>query len=334
MRFTVGIVMGPEMEPGANRELAQMVERSGYDHLWCGEDYFYTGGISNLSTMLAVTERIPIGVSIVSAVARHPAVLAMEAATLAGIHPGRVSVGIAFGYPSWVKQMGLYPESPLRAVRDCVETVRALLAGEEVTRDGEVYSFDHIRLSHPPKERVPIGMGPWGPKMVELTGEIADECYVPGGMGGLEYLGWATELLDKGAEKRSAGLGKLAKHVIMRFAVDQDGKAVRDRVRAPFAEDLVRRSRAPSAFESVYKIKDAINDLMSRGGVENVIKNMPGEWLEDLGVFGDPEECAEKIDRLRQGGADSVILYPFPREEAKQAVKLGGEAVLPQLSRR
>ncbi len=55
------------------------------------EDCFYTAGISLAATALARSESLTVGIGILPAVARNPAVTAMEIATLAQLHPGGCS---------------------------------------------------------------------------------------------------------------------------------------------------------------------------------------------------------------------------------------------------
>ena len=62
-------------------EFAQRLEAGGVDQLWIIEDCFYTAGISLAATALARTERLQVGLGILPAVARNPAITAMELAT-------------------------------------------------------------------------------------------------------------------------------------------------------------------------------------------------------------------------------------------------------------
>jgi 5,10-methylenetetrahydromethanopterin reductase len=63
-------------------------------------------------------------------------------------------------------------------MREIVTTVRALLANETVTFDGEFVHLDGVELDYVYQERrpkdVPIYIGATGMQMMELTGEIAD----------------------------------------------------------------------------------------------------------------------------------------------------------------
>jgi len=117
------------------------VEDRGFDQLWLSEDYFFLGGISSTVAALQATKSIPVGLGIVSSVVRHPAVTAMEIATTARLFPGRLMAGIGHGVPAWTQQMGVYPASPLTAMREAVTAVRRLLDGETLTEDGNYFSF-------------------------------------------------------------------------------------------------------------------------------------------------------------------------------------------------
>lgn len=59
---------------------------------------------------------------------------------------------------------------------------------------------------------------------------------------------------------------------------------------------------------------------------------MPARWLDDLMVAGDPDECAAKIRRYLEAGADSVVLFPMPSERAGKVVRLAAQEVFPRLS--
>jgi alkanesulfonate monooxygenase SsuD/methylene tetrahydromethanopterin reductase-like flavin-dependent oxidoreductase (luciferase family) len=78
-------------------ELAPRLEDRGVDQLWVIEDCFYTAGVSLAAAALGRTSRLTVGVGILPAVARNPAVTAMEFATLARLAPGRVVAGIGHG---------------------------------------------------------------------------------------------------------------------------------------------------------------------------------------------------------------------------------------------
>ena len=69
----------------------------GFDEVWLAEDYFFYGGLSSAAVVLAATERVRVGLGILSCVARHPAVTAMEISSLDRSFPGRLMQGIGHG---------------------------------------------------------------------------------------------------------------------------------------------------------------------------------------------------------------------------------------------
>src|SRR5258708_26859078 len=81
-RSPVGLVLGSVLAPERLQETGRTGEKLGFGRVWMAEDYYFTGGISGAAAVLSATERIPVGLGIVSAVARHPALLGMEIATM------------------------------------------------------------------------------------------------------------------------------------------------------------------------------------------------------------------------------------------------------------
>ncbi|HEV7469162.1 MAG TPA: hypothetical protein VGO23_05185 [Pseudonocardia sp.] len=61
---------------------------------------------------------------------------------------------------------------------------------------------------------------------------------------------------------------------------------------------------------------------------------MPDQWVEDLVVAGDPDECAAKIQALIDAGPDAVDLAPVATDRAKEVVQPTAREVLPQVRHR
>lgn len=231
-RPPVGLVLGSALPPEDIPTVARRGEELGFGELWLAEDYFFTGGISGATAVLAQTTEVPVGLGIVSAMVRHPGVLAMEIATMARMYPGRVHPGIGLGVPAWIDQMGLTPPSQLGAMRECVGSVRRLLDGEELTEKGKSFEFKSVKLTHPvSSERVPLYMGVVGPRMLKVSGEIADGTVISV-LAGTEYLRWARQQIDEG---RTAA-GRTDPHRIVTFtffSVDEDGDVAKDQAQGP-----------------------------------------------------------------------------------------------------
>ncbi|HEX7297549.1 MAG TPA: LLM class flavin-dependent oxidoreductase [Solirubrobacteraceae bacterium] len=326
-RSPIGLVLGSHMAPENIGEAAVLAEELGLGELWFSEDCFFSGGMSGVTAALAASTELPVGLGIVSALTRHPALLAMELATMSRLFPGRLRAGIGLGVPAWLHQMGLMPESPLTAMRECVTNLRALLNGEEVTYKGEVFTFDKVVLTHGPKEDIDLYMGLVERRALQLSGEIADGT-VLSVLAGTDYIRWAREQIAEGAAVGGRnGDHKLATYVL--YSVDRDARKAKEAVRDVTAFYLEAMPR--NALSRVYGITDEVGDMLSRGGADTVAREMPDQWLDDLVIAGDPDECAEKIRAFLDAGSDSVNLWVFPLDDAEEVLRLTASDVMPRL---
>lgn len=325
----VGLVLGSEIPPERLTEMVVDAEQLGFGELWLSEDCFFTGGVSGAAIALGATARIPVGIGVVSAVARHPAVLAMEIATLARAYPGRLRPAIGLGVPAWLRQMGLQPRSALGAVRECTTALRSLLAGERLDRADGLFTFDSVALAYPVEEDLPLQLGVAGPKMLQLSGEIADGTLLSV-LAGVDYVRWARQQIAVG----SARVGRdPAAHRVTTFAlcaVDPDAAVAKAAARAAVAFYLA--AGGPNAITDAYGINDDLAAMLAAGGAAEVERQMPDVWVDDLAVAGDADECVEKVQRLLDAGSDRVSLFPTPADRAHDTIAALGADVLPRLS--
>ena len=318
----VGIVLGSHLPPERIVRVARRAEELGFGELWFSEDCFFAGAFSGMAAALAATERIPVGLGVASAVTRHPALLAMECATLSRLYPGRFWPGVGLGVPFWLQQMGLLPRSPLGAVRECVESVRRLLAGEELSAE-RLFTFDQVALTHLPAEELPIYLGMVGPKGLELSGRIADGS-VLSVLAGVDYVRWAREQIVAGAAERASEPHRVVTYVL--YSVDVDGAVARKAVRD--ATGFYLTAMPDNALSEVYGIQQELQALVAGG---TLAQELPAAWLEDLAVAGSPDEAAAKIRALLDAGSESVCLWLFPLDRSEEILELTAREVLPRL---
>lgn len=161
---SLGIMFRREQSPASLPAYARRVEALGFDALWVVEDCFFAGGIAQATTALAATSRLRVGIGINPAVARNPAFLAMEYATLSALFPGRLIGGIGHGVAAWMDQIGITPPSWLAALDESVSAITRLLNGETVTTHGRTIHLTDVTLAYPPDPVPPILLGVRGEK--------------------------------------------------------------------------------------------------------------------------------------------------------------------------
>lgn len=328
MTSPIGMMLHGATLPSKVSPLSKQIEKSGFGSLWVSEDYFFLGGISSAAIALEATESIDVGIGILSAVVRHPAVTAMEIATLANAYPGRLHTGIGHGLPVWTQQMGLYPKSPLGALRQVVESVRALLAGETLTSDDKLFTFDNVVLTHPPDAHVPLYTGVIGPKSLELSGEIADGT-IMSVIAGPEYLRYVKSHVAAGAARSGRDPSAHALPTFVIYHVDRNGAAARAAARVGVAFYLW--AIGPSPMTEVYGINDQLTEMIEAGGLDAVTEQMPDDWVEHFSVSGTPADCVSQIKPFLEAGATSLVLAPYPADQGESMIALTAEGVLPHI---
>ncbi|WP_067563676.1 LLM class flavin-dependent oxidoreductase [Nocardia acidivorans] len=171
---SLGAVFRPQNPPESLRAAVRAADESGLDELWLWEDCFLEGGISAAATALAWSERVRIGVGVLPVPLRNVAVTAMEISTLERMFPGRGIWGVGHGVQNWMGQVGARAASPVTLLREYLEALRGLLAGQRLTVKGRYVQLDDVALDWPPAAAPPILAAAKGPKTLQLVGESAD----------------------------------------------------------------------------------------------------------------------------------------------------------------
>jgi probable F420-dependent oxidoreductase len=154
-------------------DLAREAERLGYRDAWS----FEADGVDAFAPLAVAAQAsaMRVGTAIVNVFTRGPATLAMSAAGLAELAPGRFVLGIGSGSDVIVESWnGGAFRKPLTRVRETTLFLRRALAGERVVVSGETFAVDGFRLSRPPSAPVPIYIAALRSGMLALAGEVAD----------------------------------------------------------------------------------------------------------------------------------------------------------------
>lgn len=287
---------------------ARRVEQLGLDELWVVEDCFLSGGLAMAATALAHTRELRVGVGLVPATVRNPAIVAMEIATLARLHPGRLTITFGHGVAAWMGQIDARPPKRLAALEEVVVAVRALLAGETVTADGTHVRLDGVVLERPPDVVPPILVGSTGPKGLALAGRSADGFLLPEGCGP-PFVTWAREQARAGAPQPN-GAAVCVTYAWLR--IDDDDEAARRAVTGSI-EHWLDEGFYPEPYR--------------HAGVRSPPD--PGvpllQLARDVAVAGDPAACAHAIRAFADAGVQTLVLAPVGQDPEGQVVRLAGD---------
>lgn len=295
----IGVMLPRDLPADRFREFAQRADALGFDELWVVEDCFFRGGIAQAGVALASTDRIRVGIGILPAAVRNAAFTAMEAATLAELFPGRVDVGIGHGVTAWMRQVGVWPSSPLTMLEEHLTAVRAILGGERVDVEGRFVTLDGVRLEQPPARQPRVLAGVRGPRSLAVAGRAADgtvlaEPVTP------EYVRAALAHVAATGPHRLVAYNVAAVHddpgvarALVRPALEWVGEPDWDVHIAPlpFADEF-RGLRARSATRAEFAAA------------------LPDAWVDRLAVVGTVDDARARLDGLHDAGVAVNVLAP------------------------
>ena len=167
-----GVHIVPLMPAGDVITVAVEAERLGYDYCLVADEGFHPDVYACLGAIAGATERITLGV-LTNGYTRHPAVTAAAAATVSELSGGRLVVTLLAGGSMVLGPMVIERVRPYRVVADCMQAMRRLWSGEEVSWEGQTCSLDRARLGMG-AQSIPIWIAGRGPRLLELAGQQAD----------------------------------------------------------------------------------------------------------------------------------------------------------------
>ncbi len=168
----VACTIRPHIAPEKMARAGRTAEAAGLDEVWVWEDCFFSGGITSAAMILSQTTNLTVGVGVVPVPMRNVALTAMEIATLHRAFPGRVRIGVGHGIQEWMAQIGENVASPMTLLREYIESLSAILSGDNVNFDGRYIKLRDVRLEWPPLSPVEIVTAATGPRTLQLSGEL------------------------------------------------------------------------------------------------------------------------------------------------------------------
>lgn len=171
-------------DPERTVGVAVLAEQVGLD-LVTFQDHPYQPAFLDTWTLLsfvaARTSRVHVAANVTNLPLRPPAVLARSVASLDLLSGGRVGLGLGAGaFWEAIEAMGgrrLTPGQGVRALKEAIEVIRQLWDTEArggVRVDGEFYRVLGAKRGPAPAHAVPIWLGAYKPRMLQLTGRRAD----------------------------------------------------------------------------------------------------------------------------------------------------------------
>ena len=152
---------------------ARAAEEGGASTLWIACHLYLRDPVTEAALALGATRRIKVALMAMSPYSTHPVYIAMAAATLEEMYPGRVILCLGVGAPADLKAAGIDSPKPLVAIGEAVKICRSLFAGEMTDFQGQAFRVSGRRLANG-KRDIPIVIAASRPNMLKLSGRQSD----------------------------------------------------------------------------------------------------------------------------------------------------------------
>ena len=306
-----GVALQGRYPPTVFEDMVRVVDMCGYDYLWLTDSSLHTRNpYMHLALAARLTTRMVLGTAVTNPQTRHPGIVAVNAASLEELAPGRTVLGIGAGDRP-LRSLGLRP-ARLLEIRQSIEVIRRLLSGEHVTYEGAGFTMDDAHLRFEASYHVPVFISASGPKTLELAGEIADGVIFLGGLfrDGVAY---GLEHIDRGAER--AGRSRPHVSVFGYGAIDDDDpggalQAARSIAAwfpqtAPVYCELAGLDPAISADVKARYAGGEFQEALAAASI------MPADFVRKMAFAGDSDQALTHLRTLADLGVDSVTVFPL-----------------------
>jgi F420-dependent oxidoreductase-like protein len=299
-------------------------EDLGLDMCWVAEAWG-ADAPSALGYLAGRTSRIGLGSGIIQLGTRTPVAIAQTALTLAELSGGRFALGLGASGPQVIEGLHGVPFAhPLIRMRDTITIIRAAFAGEKISFTGKAFQIPYpgdahpMRLAMPPNTDIPIHLATLSPKMLALTGELAD--------------GWlGTSFVPEGADAYfrhlDAGLATsgrtrsdidICQGAEVAFADDED--ALRDMVAGRKKELAFSLGGMGSATTNYYHdayarqgwsdIADAVRERWQSGDRTGAADMVTDDMVLATTLIGTEDMVRARLAVWQATGITTVRLYP------------------------
>ena len=272
-----------------------------------------------LGAVAAATGAVEVGTGITNAYTRHPGVTAAAVATLDEASGGRAALGIGAGGALTLAPLAVERRSPVAAMRELVETSRALWSGRVVDRDGVAGGFRAARLGYG-RPDIGVWLAGRGPRVMRLAGELADGFIMS--FVHKELIGEHVAAIGAAADEHGRPRPRLCYMTIL-ATTDQ----AREGARAALTFRLVDSpAHVKDRIGLDARAEASIRQALSDGGPAAAARFVRDDWVDAFVVCGTVGECrAELAALVAANGIDEFQVSVNDLDSAAEDLALAAE---------
>jgi 5,10-methylenetetrahydromethanopterin reductase len=313
-----GLLLLPARPVAEMAALVARAEALGYDDVWLADERFFREVYATLAAFAARTTRVRLGPCVTDPYSRHPALTAVAIATLDELAGGRAVLGIGAGV-SGFRELGVRADRSAVAIREAVELIRRLLAGETVTVKGETVALHEGRLDFaPPRAAVPIYVASQRAAGCRVAGRVADGAIMQGCVAE-PLLAFLRERVHEGARQVGRDPAAVALVARINVCVDDDHRAARDVMRPTIVRSLTAQrpdffTFATAGLELPARLRAGVLGLgytHDPAPLQALASEVPDAFVDAVTLTGPPDVIAPEVARMARSGIGELMVYPL-----------------------
>ncbi len=325
-------------------EQVKLAEQLGFHAFLHADEKWTRDPYVRLAAATRVSSRIGLGLCVTDPYTRHPGLSAQASATLAELAPGRVRVVMGAG-SHFETLPTISNPNPVKGIREGIDLMRRLWAGERVTLDGEIVKFKAGKLDFEPQATPEMFIASRSPLILALGGEVGDGVLI-GSFATAPGVEYAKTHIEKGLKRA----GRTWKDIKLSSWVYV---TILDREDDPIP-DNIKRGMSHAFWSSRKSLTEMVDTLATDITPEfrKFLHEAPHEWspevmaelrrliprglFDSLSVVGTAEQVVARIKSLAAIGVQEVVMWPFPKEgqEVEDLLVQLAHQVLPHVAER
>jgi len=311
----------------------KLAEQKDIDFAWITNHYNNRHCYPTLAAIAEATDSLKMGPGIMNTFTDTPAAIASFMCTLNEISEGRAVLGIGPGDLSTLPKLAIDPVKPVARLKEGVQQIKALCAGEEVKKTGDMEFFDYdgaklTGVTLPAKKKqIPTYIGAQGPKMLALAGEIGEGALINASNPkdfeiAIPLIKGACDAVDEKKFK------KFDVGAYTAMSIDQSEKKARNAAKIVAA--FIAAGSPPPILErhgldmdNVGKIKDALArfDFGAVGGLVGDAE------IDAFTIAGTPDMVQQKCEDLTAAGVTQIIFGSPLGPDMTNSIRLLGKLI-------
>jgi 5,10-methylenetetrahydromethanopterin reductase len=330
----IGVGIDGSTSTSETLALAKKADALGFHSFWLSEGYHSRSAIVRASVIATGTTKIHIGLGILSPHTKHPALLAMDAASLDEVARGRIILGVGMVVNA-LRKHGCARAGAVQVVKETLEITKKLLTGESLEYDGRHFkvSAPGTRLEIDFSRNVPVYVGATGPRMLQLAGQYAD--------GVLFNYPCTPAFVREGMTSINAGLrasGRTLKDftvaAYLLMSVDQNrGRAIEAAKqfiakKLPTRHPEMLRHAGVSAEERTFVARE-----VEKLGVKRAADEIDDAIVRKVAIAGTPDDVLAGLKEFTGTGLTLPVAWEIVGPDRSRSLDLIAAEILPQLKR-